>query len=205
VTVLDRNRPPIPWELSHRADPECLPVVDQHYSRQKPGTPQFVPPGRCIVLKAMDRGEVKAVWVTGWPETRYVKHEWAGAWVNNVFAKVGGPWLASEMIRAAVAVSRWIAAGLDNWGIPPALGLVSFVDASKVRSRNPGYCYLCAGFTRVGMTKGGLISYQMLPPLMPEPMPPRERQILMFAGTSRAPTPPPPPLPPSSPPTTEER
>lgn len=37
------------WRLSHRFDPRALPIADSHYNRQKPGTPQFVPPGRCLV------------------------------------------------------------------------------------------------------------------------------------------------------------
>ena len=36
---------PMPWSVSHRADPAALRIADRHYNRQKPGTPQFVPPG----------------------------------------------------------------------------------------------------------------------------------------------------------------
>ncbi len=43
-----------PWRLSNRADRDCLPLADRHYNRQKIGSPQFVPPGRCCVLKAGD-------------------------------------------------------------------------------------------------------------------------------------------------------
>lgn len=35
------------WMRSHRADPEVVPLADRHYNRQKPGSPQFAPPGRC--------------------------------------------------------------------------------------------------------------------------------------------------------------
>lgn len=38
------------WHLSHRFDPRAVAIADRHYNRQKPGTPQFVPPGRCKVL-----------------------------------------------------------------------------------------------------------------------------------------------------------
>jgi len=41
---------PMYWTLSHRFDRRALPLADRHYNRQKPGTSQFVPPGRCIVL-----------------------------------------------------------------------------------------------------------------------------------------------------------
>jgi hypothetical protein len=48
--------------------------------------------------------------------------------------------------------------------------MVTFVDASKVRhKRDPGRCYIRAGFKRVGTTKGGLIALQMEPDDMPEP------------------------------------
>jgi hypothetical protein len=48
--------------------------------------------------------------------------------------------------------------------------MVTFVDAGKVRrKRDPGRCYLRAGFVRVGKTKGGLEALQLLPNRMPEP------------------------------------
>lgn len=40
------------WSLSDRFDPRARGLADRHYNRQKPGTPQFVPPGRCLVLYA---------------------------------------------------------------------------------------------------------------------------------------------------------
>ena len=148
------------WYLSDRADPRALPLADRHYNRQKPGTPQFVPPGRCLVLLTATAG---AVWVTSWPFAEYVKHEWAGAWINSLFRRESGP-IASELIRDAVAATRAF------FGTPPALGMVTFVDASKTkRKRDPGRCYVKAGFRRVGRTKGGLVALQLIPADMPEP------------------------------------
>lgn len=148
------------WHMSHRADPAARAIADRHYNRQKPGTPQFVPPGRCLVFLADP-----AVWVTAWPFAEYVKHAWAGAWVNSCFRNEGAG-LSSELIVEAVAASRWF------WE-PPGLGLVTFVDRDKVRSkRDPGYCYLQAGFEAVGETKGGLVALQLLPEAMPTPEPP---------------------------------
>src|SRR5262245_47872233 len=89
------------WVLSHRADQEALPIADRHYNRQKPGTPQFVPPGRCLVLRTEG-----ALWVTSWPFMEYVKHRWAGAWVNSCFRRESGP-KASRLIREALACTRW--------------------------------------------------------------------------------------------------
>lgn len=145
------------WQLSHRADPAAVRIADAHYNRQKPGTPQFVPPGRCLVLLSD-----AAAWTTSWPFAEYTKHAWAGAWVNSLFRNTG-PHLSSELISEAVAATRWF------YGEPPELGMVTFVDASKVRSSNPGYCYLMAGFVRVGKTKGGLEALQLPPNDMPAP------------------------------------
>lgn len=99
------------WHLSHRADPFAAAIADRHYSRQKPGTPQFVPPGRCIVLRAgtVERG---AYWTTSWPFGIYVRHRWPGAWMCSAFRNEGAG-VASEMIRQAVAATRFY------FGSPP--------------------------------------------------------------------------------------
>lgn len=151
------------WEESHRADQAARIIADRHYNRQKPGTPQFVPPGRCLVLRAPH-----SFWVTSWPYAEYVKHEWAGAWVCSAFRREGGDVLASDMIRQAVAVTRW------KWPVVPELGMVTFCDPTKVRhKRDVGRCFLKAGFARVGETKGGLVALQLLAGGMPEPEMPK--------------------------------
>jgi hypothetical protein len=161
------------WRLSHRAEPLAVAIADRHYNRQKPGTPQFVPPGRCLVLIADD---VSALWVTSFPFAQYVKHAWAGAWVNSLFRNEGN-YLSSELIRQAIAATLW------RWPCPP-LGMITFVDASKIRGTNPGYCYLKAGFKRVGHTVGGLVALQMLPKDMPDAEPPHRAQLELFATNS---------------------
>lgn len=148
------------WRLSHRADLPARLIADRHYNRQKIGSPQFVPPGRCIVLLASN-----ALWVTSWPFAEYVKHAWAGAWVNSLFRREDGP-QASNLILDAVAHTRSI------WE-PPALGMITFVSPKHVKpvtrrgSDIYGYCYLKAGFKHVGFTKGGLWAWQLLPGDMP--------------------------------------
>ena len=159
------------WRLSWRADPYGADIADRHYNRQAVGSPQFVPPGRCLVLLEDD-----ALWVTSWPESAYVQHEWAGAWINSCFRREGGDRLASEMIREAVAITRW------RWPEVPALGMVSFVDPAKVRhKRDPGRCYAKAGFRLAGETKGVLLAYQLLPADMPEAAEPLPREGALFA------------------------
>jgi hypothetical protein len=110
-------------------------------------------------------GNADALWVTSWPFAEYVKHAWAGAWVCSLFRNEGDV-LSSELVREAVAAT------LAHYGEAPALGMVTFVDAGKVRrKRDPGRCYLRAGFARVGETKGGLVALQMHPEAMPAPEP----------------------------------
>lgn len=173
------------WRLSHRFDRQALPIADSHYNRQKVGSPQFVPPGRCVVLLTRN---ADALWVTSWPFAEYVKHAWAGAWVNSLFCNRGQS-LSSDLIREAIAVTR-------SFFDAPPLGMVTFVDKREIRSINPGCCYKFAGFRKAicpdhmvkndecaacnGRTKGGLIALQMLPVEMPEPAPPYSSQMSLI-------------------------
>lgn len=146
------------WHLSHRFDPRALSLADRHYSRRKPGSPQFVPPGRCLVLLT---AAADALWVTSWPFAEYVRHAWPGAWMCSLFRNESAH-LSSELIREAIAATRAV------YGEPPPLGMVTFIDGDKTRrKRDPGRCYIRAGFERCGMTKGGLFAVQMLPDSMP--------------------------------------
>lgn len=153
------------WHLSDRFDRNALPIADRHYNRQKPGTPQFVPPGRCLVLLTRECG---ALWVTSWPQ--YAQHAWAG--VNTLFRNEARDlYLSSDLIREAVAATCWHALTSPTWKTQPepSLGMVTFVDASKTKhKRDPGRCYRKAGFKHVGFTESGLWAFQLLPSEMPD-------------------------------------
>jgi len=170
------------WFLSHRADARALPLADRHYNRQKIGSPQFLPPGRCFALIVMggtlgDRAT--AVWATSFPYAQYVKHQWAGAWMNSIFRNESDI-LSSDLIREAVAITRWYHATNPKWAVEPepAHGMMTFVDAEKTRhKRDPGRCYRKAGFTHVGFTRGGLWALQLLTKDMPEAREPAQREM----------------------------
>ena len=152
-------RPSSYWYLSNRADPCALPLANRHYSRQKPGTGQFVAPGRCIVLLTRKKD---ALWVSSWPYAQYTKHAWAGAWICSLFRNESST-LSSRLIADAVAVTRYL------WGDAPGSGMVTFVDPRKVRKKKDyGYCFLCAGWRECGQTRKGLIALRILPQDMPQ-------------------------------------
>lgn len=154
------------WCRSNRFDPRALPLADRHYNRRKIGSPQFVPPGRCLVLLTES---AEALWVTSWPFAQYVRHAWGGAWVNSLFRNESLD-LSSALIREAVAATR------VEWPDVPDLGMITFVDAAKTRhKRDPGRCYRKAGFKHVGFTKGGLWAFQMLREDMPDACPAKKR------------------------------
>lgn len=145
------------WRISHRFDEMAVVLADRHYNRQKVGSPQFVPPGRCVVLMTQCN---RAVWVSSWPQ--FARHAWCGAWINTLFRNEGAG-LSSDLIRQAVAATRAV------WPETPTLGMITFVNVDKVRrKRDPGRCYLRAGFSRVGKTQGGLLTFQILPERMPK-------------------------------------
>lgn len=151
------------WCKSHRADKAALPLADRHYNRQKIGSPQFMPPGSCCVFLTPCR---RALWGTSFPKAQYVKHQWAGAWMCSIFRSEGAG-TASELIRAAVAATR------AHYGEPPELGMLTFVDREQVRPvmrrgvPKWGFTWIRAGFSFVGLTKGGLLAFQLLPKDMP--------------------------------------
>lgn len=151
------------WRVSHRACPRSAAIADRHYNRQKIGSPQFVPPGRCLVLLA-ETARGQALWVTSWPKSEFVKHRWAGAWVCSLFRNEGAG-VASELIVDAVAATRHF------FGSAPELGMVTFVDERKVkRTRRPGYTFRRAGFVDAGRTiDQDLLALQLLPAAMPAP------------------------------------
>lgn len=166
------------WTVSHRADPFARAIADRHYNRQKVGAPQFVPPGRCLVLKALTPTG-RALWVTSWPFAEYVKHRWAGAWVCSAFRNEGAG-VASEMILQAIAATR------ATWPEAPELGMVTFLDQrevrpTKVRGRERwGWTWERAGFRHVGATEGGLMAFQLRPEDMPPPEAARGVQSDLF-------------------------
>lgn len=158
-----------PWRMSDRADPALAALADRHYPRQRHGSRKFIAPGHSLALITADK---TTGWVSRWP--KYAQHAWPGAWENPLFRKEGGG-LASEMILHAVAHTRY------RWPSVPALGMITFIDPDALPGTNPGYCYLMAGFRRVGWTtERKRLVLQLLPADMPDPEPVPLSQAQLF-------------------------
>lgn len=127
-------------------DPRAVALFRRHYSCQKPSIDYcrygFSGKGESMILLTL---ECDALWC--W---RKVKGEGIQC---SVFRKESDA-LASELIREAcdLAWERW-----------PGERLYTYVNPRKIRSTNPGYCFMRAGFSRCGMSKGGLVILERLP------------------------------------------
>ncbi|OMG48435.1 hypothetical protein BK140_16775 [Paenibacillus macerans] len=135
--------------MTHKTDPSCRLLADRHYSRQHVGALQFTRPGQNLVLRTADGS---AVWVT-W---NGIRDDGLKAWECTIFRNEAPElYLSSDMIRAAVAATH------AEWGKPPTDGIITYVDATKIYSPNPGYCFKVAGWKQIGRSKRrGLVLLQ---------------------------------------------
>ena len=152
------------WNLSSSSDPAALAVVDgigtpygPHYSRRTPGSKTFTGVGQEVVLLHESEAAVWAVVRQRTPSKRGsgASRGRAGepdqapryVWRNMLFRRLPEcPVVASELIRTATAATY--KAWLDRYGEFPTERLRTEVAIDKVRSSNPGYCYLQAGYTK---------------------------------------------------------
>lgn len=65
-----------------------------------------------------------------------------------VFRNENKKLLSSALIKEAVAIA------LKRW---PGERLYTYVNAKKIKSSNPGYCFKAANWKYCGKTKGGLV------------------------------------------------
>lgn len=146
-----------PWEHVRRDDVRCRELADRHYSRQTPGTKDFMGPGRTFVLLAE--------FTSREPAANGTRAVWG---VNENLDPVGElrlrctifrnetPWLSSFLIKSATeaTLERW--RRKYGWnGTPP---LRTEVDPKKTRrKRDPGRCFIKAGWRRIGEVNGLIV------------------------------------------------
>lgn len=162
------------WVRTWRADPRVRALADRHYSRKSIGAAQFAPPGRNLTLRTF---AADAAWVTSWPLPEYVLHPWGDAWTCTLFRNESAALSSALITEAIAATTAYFGPAV------PAGGFLTFVDARKVRSTNPGYCFKRAGFEDIGRTKDrGLVVLHLAPERFPEPVPALELQLSMGAA-----------------------
>jgi hypothetical protein len=139
------------WWITKDGDRSCLALYERHYSarqyRDGRKRSQFVGPGSPIVLRNGDASAL-FVWRDAIDDTQPKQEGIECA----VFRNESGL-QSSELIRQADAVADFCWPGQRHY---------TKVDSKKVRSRNPGFCFIKAGWKRCGRTKGGLMLFEKL-------------------------------------------
>lgn len=134
------------WVVSSR-DPRALELADRHYSRQTPGSADFVGNGRKLVMLTAD---AKAVWAA-------IEHmdpvgglHWRCSMFRNEGSSAGR---SSELIELATPLTfTW---WREHYGGVPAAPLRTEIDVRKVRhKRDPGRCFLRARWSVVESARG---------------------------------------------------
>jgi hypothetical protein len=137
------------WLPAQDGDPRALALYQRHYScmNQRPLNRQFMPPGEKMVLltQACDA-------LFGWLRNTVERYDKQVGVCCQIFRNES-PILSSVLIEEACELA-W-----QKW---PSERLFTYVDASKVRSVNPGACFKYAGWRQCGRSKAGLVLLERL-------------------------------------------
>jgi len=125
--------------ITDKFDDEAVRLADRHYSRQKPGTNQFMPPGKTMVIR-----DTEGTIVFGWLWQEY-RDDGQSGYNCSIFRNESGR-LSSDVILEAEALV------FTAWGVNR---LFTYVDPNCVESPNPGYCFKKAGWDYICTTKSG--------------------------------------------------
>lgn len=139
------------WHVTKDGDRSCLELYERHYScydyRDGRERTQFVGPGEHIVLRTAD-ADAMFVWRKYIDDT-IPKQDGVEC---SVFRNEGDH-LSSELVRQADAVADLCWPGERHY---------TKVNPAAVRSPNPGFCFIAAGWRRCGYTRGGLLILERL-------------------------------------------
>jgi hypothetical protein len=137
------------WILVDKFDPWGALLADRHYPRQSVGSPQFMSPGRTIVMVTPRRD---AVWGVVFNVFREV---WR--WRNSIFRNESGRRSSDLIIEATrLTYEKW----KERYGDLPTAPLTTEVDINATRSRRsrrhlPGHCYRVAGWRELEQLPAG--------------------------------------------------
>jgi hypothetical protein len=145
------------WRKVSHDDPRAAALADRHYSRQSPGERDFTPPGRKLVLLSHDESAV-------WAAVENLDPAGALRFRCTIFRNEGRT-LSSELIREATSTTlRYWQARYHGFRVP----LTTEIDPGNVRKkRDPGRCFLRAGWIVLEASRRGLVVLLAPPPVLP--------------------------------------
>lgn len=125
-------------------DVEACLLADKHYSRQKVGTNQFMPPGKTMILRSAE-GDVVFGWL--WQG----KRDDGERGHNCSIFRNESDRLSSDIILEAERIV------VAEWGTSRGF---TYIDPEQIGNGkaefNPGYCFKVCGWEFVRATKSGL-------------------------------------------------
>ena len=133
-------------------------LASRHYSHNREESDwrkPILPPGEKLLFVTE-----WADAVAGFVKQRFRLDDQRGVYLS-IFRNEGAVRSSELLLQSQQLISqRW-----------PGASLFTFVDPIEVESQNPGYCFLCAGWRKVGKTKSGLLIFTLTPEHEPEPTP----------------------------------
>ena len=138
------------WVEIKDGNPVGYYLARQHYSAKKNKRPKiklFVGPGEKLVLMTC-LSDALFVW------RRFIDDS-GQTGINCALFRNLSETLSSDLILAAEQYAH------KKW---PGERLYTYIDSAEIKSTNPGYCFLMAGWQRMAQkTKGGLYILEKLP------------------------------------------
>ena len=138
------------WIEVRDGDPRLRALYNRHYSARRYADGRepvkCAGPGEYIALLTAE-ADAMLIW------RRFMSMDKVhGYGVNCAVFRNESEILSSTLIDEAMARawSRW-----------PGERLYTYVNTEAIRSTNPGYCFICAGWNRCGTTVGGLLVLQV--------------------------------------------
>ena len=132
------------WIVGQDGEKELIELYERHYScyHYKDGRTRnkFVGPGEHLVLTLPDR---KALFV--W---RKFIDDSGQTGINCAVFRNESIILSSDLINEADSIADFCWPGERHY---------TFVRKEAVKSRNPGWCFICSGWERCGFTRSGLL------------------------------------------------
>lgn len=139
------------WWATLDGDKTCLAMYERHYSAHEYADGRertlFVGPGEKLVLRSAT-GDAFFVWrrfIDACIDERTGERQQG---INCAVFRNEGSEVSSNLIRKADSIADRFWTDRRHY---------TYVNQKKVRSSNPGFCFLRAGWRKCGQTKGGLL------------------------------------------------